>query len=339
MKRWIPPLLLILLCFGYWKFRHWNPPSQPNGATRPNIIFITVDTLRFDHTPFGNYSRSTMPATAEFFRDGINFTRAETVRSSTAPAYSSMLTGLYPYHHGVRNLYIPLHKQVHTLQEALREKGYITAGFVSSFVMMARFSGLSQGFDTYDDLILERVADRDKYERTASSTVDHVEHWLKTAPQSKPFFLFMHFIDPHSPYHPPGAYANKFKSSEQNILDRKDIPNFSYIDPVLNQYQYVDWYDGEIAYLDAQLNRLYSIFSRNKLTQNSWFLFIADHGESLGEHGIYFRHGNGSFEAQSKIPMVWLPPVPLRSTYRPAISDQVVSGVDVVPTVFHDLSP
>jgi arylsulfatase A-like enzyme len=334
MKRWGPLLILILLCFGYWSFLHWRKDSRLTGA---NVIFITVDTLRFDHTPFGRYSRSTMPATAEFFREGINFARAETVRTSTTPAYSSMLTGLYPYRHGVRQLYFPLHQNVRTLQEDLQKRGYLTAGFVSSFVMIGRFSGLNQGFDTYDDLVLERELSRENYERTSKNTVDHVVQWLANVPRRKPFFLFLHFIDPHSPYHPPPPFATQFKSGQEKILERNEIPDNTFVQPVLNQYQYLDWYDGEISYLDSQLDRLYSIFKRDKFIQNSWFLFVADHGESLGDHGIYFQHGNGSLEAQSRIPMVWLPPFSLRSTYKPAIRQEVVSLVDVVPTIFDAL--
>ncbi len=315
------PILLILYCDA-------NPRIRD-----ANVIMITVDTLRYDHTPFGGYHRRTMPSTASFFQNGINFLRAETVRTQTTPAYASMLTGLYPYKTGVRELYAPLHSQIPNLPEELKKHGYQTAAFVSSFVMIGRFSGFNHGFDTYDDFVLERELSRNNYERTAPNTVDHVIPWLKNVRRDKPFFLFLHFIDPHSPYHPPEVYSKQFKSEQHHELERANIPDNALIPGTLDQYQYIDSYDGEIAYLDSQLERLYSIFKQQGFEKNTWFLFAADHGESLGDHGIYFRHGNASWETQSRIPMVWLPPLPLRSTYKSAARKNVVSLVDVTPTI------
>src|SRR5262245_44934889 len=107
-----------------------------SGPERPNFVFITIDTLRADHTPFGGYARKTMPATEAFFQEGVRFLRAQTVRTQTTPAYASMMTGLYPYRHGVRTLFTKLHSDNITMAEMLRDQGYETAAFVSSFVMI-----------------------------------------------------------------------------------------------------------------------------------------------------------------------------------------------------------
>jgi arylsulfatase A-like enzyme len=320
--------ILVLGMFLIWVEKQKKPAMARN---RHNVIFITVDTLRADHTPFLKYSRQTLPNTYAFFQQGINFTAAQTVRTSTTPAYASMLTGLYPYHHGVRNLYFPLNQQVTTLQEVLKKQNILTAGFVSSFAMMDKFSGLKQGFDVYDDFVFTKELNRENYERIASDTIRRVLSWLDAKNQQ--FFLFIHLIDPHGPYHPPNLFRDHFKSSQIKILERGVIPNYQYLPGELNLYRYIDFYDGEILYLDAQLKALYQAFLEKGLIKNSWFLFTADHGESLSEHGRYFEHGFNCYEAESRIPFVWLPPERLRLVYKPAQKEYVVSLVDVVPTV------
>jgi arylsulfatase A-like enzyme len=279
-----------------------------------------------------------MPATANFFRNGVVFEKAETVRTITTPSYASMLSGLYPYHTGVRNLYIPLHNDVDTLQEKLKREGYTTAGIVSSFAMIGKFSGLNQGFDLYDDFVSERELNRDNYERTAKHTVDQALTWLQHNSKKKPFFLFLHFIDPHGPYHPPDPFRTMFHSDKNEELTKAEIPPYQFMEGTFNRFQYEDWYDGEIAYLDSELKRLYNAFEDAGLTQNSWFLFIADHGESMGEHHIYFGHGHNCYESQSRIPMVWMAPSVLRNRYQPSKDSHVVSVVDVVPTALDALN-
>jgi arylsulfatase A-like enzyme len=309
-----------------------RPDIDHSSAQRSNynLVFITVDTLRADHTPFADYGRNTMPATAEFFQDGLNFTRAETVRTSTAPSYASMLSGLYPYHTGVRNNFAQLNHKIDTLPEMLKRSGLITGAFVSSFVMIGRISGFNQGFDLYDDFVLEKEVTRDSYERTAGNTVKHAISWLEKVPKNRRFFLFLHFIDPHGPYHPPAPYNKSFRSMQTRILARDQIPSDQLIGNVIDQNQYIDWYDGEILYLDSQLRNLYK--KLKPLENNSWFLFVADHGESFGERNNFFSHGDSCYAFETKVSMVWLPPVPLRKRYAAKRIQQPVSLVDVTPT-------
>jgi Sulfatase len=192
-----------------------------------------------------------------FFQGGVNFIDAETVRTSTTPGYASMLTGLYPFRHGVRQRYYVLNDAVDTLPEILARQGYTTAGFVSSFVMVGRCSGLQQGFQD-DDKVQERELLRHNYERTASNTVQKVLLWLEKNYRKTPFFLFLHFIDPHGPYHPPDNFKT-FRHSFTKPIKREKIPAYQFMPPLLDLYGYVDLYDGEIAYLDSQLNQLYSL--------------------------------------------------------------------------------
>lgn len=308
------------------------PPARAATVQNPNVIFVTVDTLRFDHTPFGNYSRQTMPNTARFFQHGTNFVRAETVRTATTPAYASMFTGYYPYRHGVRDLYFVLNDQVETLSETLARKGYSTAAFVSSFAMIERFSGFKQGFQVYDDYVSEKELNRENYERSAQNTVKQARKWLeKNQTSGRPFFLFLHFIDPHGPYLPPGPYDTRYRSTQKKAVNKGEISRYQLLPGVLDLYRYIDLYDGEISNLDNQLEVLYETFEKRGLLENTWFLFAADHGESLGERGLYFSHGHHYFAEQSRIPMVLLPPVAHRTKVRKV--DAAVSMVDVYPTI------
>lgn len=269
-----------------------------------------------------------MPATNAFFSEGVRFQRAETPRSLTSPAYASLMTGLYPHHHGVRKLAARLNEQNVTLAEMLREKGYYTAGFISSFVMVGRLSGMGQGFDLYNDTL--QAVRKSSFQRVAEDTVNEVLKWLQIRPKDKPFFLFLHFIDPHGPYSPPDKFVIPFHSSREQILTQDQIPPSQFVPGLLNLFGYVDRYDGEILYLDTQLARLYSAF--DGLQENTWFLFVADHGESLGEHGVYLEHGANCYESQTHIPMALLPPKDLRTRYKSGSRLNPVSLVDIAPT-------
>lgn len=306
-----------------------SAPALPSAKQKPNLVFITVDTLRADHTPFGSYSRSTMPNTAKFFKEGINFTQAATVRSRTVPAYASLLTGMYPYRTGVRDLFYQLHPSFETLPETLTHHGYVTAGFVSSFVMIGKLNHLNQGFHFYEDRIGEKRATVENYERRSDETVHEILKWLKQRPQEKPFFLFLHFIDPHGPYDAPPDYA-KFQSNQKESLERQKIPNYQFRPGVLNKYEYVDQYDAEILFLDHNLSLLYAALS--ELEENTWFVFTADHGETLGERESHFSHGKYCYDSEIQIPMVWLPPVGMRSLYPAQEIRDPVSLVDIYPT-------
>lgn len=335
MKKLLILLLLVLAGAGgaFWFLR--SRQAKQDQTTGPNVIFITVDTLRADHTPFGSYERRTMANTEKFFSNGIRFVQAETVRSRTTPSYDSMLTGLFPYHHGVRDLYDQLNPQITTLQEILKKNGYLTIGFVSSFVMIGRFSGISQGFDFYDDYVDTKQVSRESYERRAEDTLAKTISWLKNRKSNRPFFLFIHLIDPHGPYDPPGTFKTAFHSNRTEVLTKQQIPSYQFFDGQFDRYQYIDRYDGEILYLDQQLGKLYPALEN--LRQNSWILFIGDHGESQGEHQDYFNHGKSCYEAETRIPMVWLPPAGLNPGLTGRAITQPVSVVDVAPTVLDAL--
>jgi arylsulfatase A-like enzyme len=334
-RRFLWLLLLVIPAFFVFRDRFVGNTPDRKPSHRYNLIFITIDTLRADHTPFGGYNRQTMPATADFFRDAINFTGAETPRSTTTPAYSSMFSGLYPYHHGVRDLMLELNPQIETLAEILHREGYVTAGFVSSFAMNGSLSGFNQGFDIYDDYVDEKRPNGIKYERKAGRTIDRAIRWLHNRKNERPFFLFLHLIDPHGPYHPPDPFSKEFHSDQSRLLPPSLIRKYLLLPGEFNLFRYVDSYDGEIKYADSQLKRLYEVLQ--PLRSNTWIVFLADHGESMSEHDIPIGHGHSCFESETRIPYLWLPPLDLKHTYPAGKIADPVSLVDVAPTVYEIL--
>jgi len=234
------------------------------------------------------YPRRTMPAVSAFAKTAVVFDNAVVPRGTTRPSYASMLTGLYPVHHGVRCNSVVLHEDNVTLPELLKGAGYHTAAFVSNGLMDEKLSGINQGFDVY-------VCDEgDGGSRTAKSMIPALLEWLDAGPP-QPFFLFTNFIDPHGPYDPPERFRKRFRSQQTRMLTRDQIPPPIYVEGQLNHFDYVDRYDGDILYTDEFLGRAMAKLKDKGLWDEAFVVFTADHGECMGQHGRYYRH----------YPMVW----------------------------------
>lgn len=226
-----------------------------------SVLLITVDTTRPDRLePYGaeNVATPTMQSLAE---RGVVFEQASAVAPITLVAHTSILSGIYPFEHGVRNngmQYVP--ESVTTLAEALQAEGYRTGAFVSAAVLAKRY-GLDQGFEVYDDDLSERrnLSPRMVADRTAEAVVNASTAWLDTLGPDEKYFMWVHFYDPHASYSPPAPFRDTYR-------DRM--------------------YDGEIAYMDHEIGRmlqhprLLGAGSEGPIT-----LVVGDHGESLGEHG------------------------------------------------------
>lgn len=305
------------------------------GRTLPNIILLTVDTLRADHMALYGYGRDTMPAVEAFAQTAVVFDNAVVPRGSTRPSYASMLTGLYPFRHGVRSNGMVLHQDVTTLAEVLRSVGYHTAGFVSNFVLVGELSGFNQGFDVYDDRIAERELNRSNYERTATNTLKAILQWLETDPR-RPFFLFTNFIDPHGPYHPPERFRRLFRCTEQRTVPADRIPAYQRIEGVTDYFEYVGRYDGEIRYVDRAISILIDQLKSKGLWDDSVVIFTADHGESLGEHGIYFEHHFHVWEETVRVPLAIRLPgsADEEDAARPRRVPALCSPMDLPPTLY-----
>ncbi|MCI0447493.1 sulfatase, partial [bacterium] len=271
------------------------PPLQI--SERFNFILISIDTTRADAIGvYGNEQIKT-PIIDSFARDGTLFRNAVAHVPLTLPSHATLMTGLLPARNGVRDNHgYRLKQTIPTLASLLRDNGYKTAAFVSSVVLDHRF-GLNNGFDTYNDFIQygSQQSVNPQNERIASATAVEAANWLDSN-QQNPYFLFVHFYDPHAKYDPPEPFKSNFSNP----------------------------YFGEIAYVDSQIGVL---LRSVKDLENTVILITSDHGEGLGEHGE-LGHGLFIYDSTIRIPFLMKGP---RIARGKKIAQQV-QLVDVLPT-------
>jgi choline-sulfatase len=281
------------------------------GREKPNVLLITFDTTRADRIGFQSGREGVTPNLDRLASRGAWFETAIASQPLTAPSHASILTGLYPYHHGVRNNGThTLGTDRTTLAEMLKKAGYRTQAIVSSFVLDSRF-GFAQGFDGYDDDLTGGLKPNAVFkEIEASRVAEKALRWLDVQKASEePFFLWLHFYDPHAEYDPPAEIAAKFAQ---------------------------DPYSGEIHYADQQLGRILEELEKQGKLADTLIVFTADHGESLGEHGEK-AHGVFIYDATTRVPLLFAGPGVPRS---PRVGT-LARGVDIVPTIAEllDLDP
>jgi len=280
-----------------------TPDSQSSAS---NVLLVTIDTLRADRLGCYGYRPAVTPVLDSLAARGVRFETAVAHAPLTAPSHASILTGHTPLGHGVRDngAYV-LPAGVRTVAEDFRQAGYRTAGFISGFPLKRRF-GFDRGFDVYDDQLPRgKDARRTAYvERTADRTTDAAIRWLEAASPAgsprKPFFMWVHYFDPHAPYEAPAESMRGVASP----------------------------YDGEIAFVDAQLGRLLRRVDELGKNAPTLVLVTADHGESLGEHGED-THGIFVYDSTIRVPFILAGPgVPAGGVAR-----SVARGIDVAPTL------
>ncbi len=236
-------------------------------AELPSVLLITLDTTRADSLGIES-DRVDTPNLEMLAARGIYFDQAYSVTPTTLPSHTSMLTGLYPADHRIRENGRVVDKKLELLQALLKARGYDTGAFVSGVPLAAQF-GLSRGFDHYDDVFAGDAA-----ERTAAVTTDRAVAWL--GGQTGPQFLWVHYFDPHDPYEPP--------------------------EPFLSQYP-DEPYLGEIAYMDQELGRLITAFEERNQGRAWKIIVVGDHGEGLGDHGEAL-HGNLLYQGTMRVPLI-----------------------------------
>jgi len=291
----------------------------PAAAHPKNVLLITVDTLRADHISCYGYSRRTTPHIDELASQGIRFSRAYTVIPLTGPAHLSLFTSRYPQEHGaVRNGTAPSDERKYpALPQLLRRRGYQTAAFISAWPLTARLTHLDRWFDHYDEN-LNRRYQLFNSSRYAEDVTPPAIDWLKKhSGASKPFFLWVHYFDPHSPYDLRSAYANWPEGSAANPKEDSD------------RSERVRAYDSEIAYTDHHIGLLLKTLDDLGLRGSTLVALLADHGESLGEHD-YVGHGRHLFENIIRIPMIWRVPEAMSGA---KVINTPVSILDVTPTI------
>jgi len=329
------------------------PESRPG---MPNVLLITLDTLRADHVSAYGYSRTTTPNIDRFAMRGVLFEHAFSNASWTLPSHASMLTGRYPHEHGA-DWRQPMNARVPMLSEALAARGYATAAFAANTSYVAPEWGLGRGFSRFDiygasvadDIvrtvfgrrlalnILPRVGYFDiPGRKRATQLNDEFLDWLSGVKQ-RPFFAFLNFLDVHDPYLTGEPYQFKYSPTPA----RGDVINFQFQPdafrrkPTLTSAEIqaeIDAYDGCLAYLDAELGRLMSELARRGLDRNTLVVITADHGESFGNHNL-FGHGNSAYLEVLHVPlvMVWPDHVPAGFRVSPPV------GLDRLPATIAEL--
>jgi len=300
----------------------------------PNIVLITIDTLRADHLGCYGYERNTSPNIDALARRSVLFRTAITPRTKTAPAVASILTGQYPHTHEVRNNRVPLPKKAMTLQEILRDNNYLTAAVLGNYMLKRELSGLSPGFVLYDDRMPNRELNRNLYENTAEQINRSAFNWLEEN-HKKRFFLWIHYQDPHGPYTAPREYQDTFSHHKNQYIpigkvqSYQRLPQIKEDDGKVDAASYRDAYDAEILYCDDSVGKLIAKL-RELVLEDTVIILAADHGESLGEHDYYFGHGKFVYEACSRVPLIIYTPSATKKAVR--IEEQV-NLMNIAPTI------
>ena len=293
---------------------------------KPNIILISLDTLRADHVSCYGYDRLTTPNIDRLASEGTRYLHAYSTAVWTPPAHASMLTGLYPSQHGVVHQK-KLAAETLTIAELLQQNGYQTAGFVNNS-QVGELVGLQKGhedfYEIWRGLNREQLARRAwrkakeelRYsDNGAAETNRLIKNWLtKKNKAGKPFYLFVHYIDAHNPLKAPRPFANRFfdaalqkRVNTKKIWNIADNPLLCYSDDLQLSAEEKDAlraiYDEEICYLDHRLGQLFHWLKQHGYLDDTLLLLTADHGEHLGEHEHY-SHVASVYEPVVHIPMI-----------------------------------
>jgi arylsulfatase A-like enzyme/Flp pilus assembly protein TadD len=281
-------------------------------AEAPNIVFITVDTTRADRMGFLGNRHGLTPNLDVLARQGIVFERAYSQAPLTPVSHATIFTGTYPQFHTVTDFGRPLPALLPYLPDILQKSGYHTAAFIGSLILDPNASvapGFDRGFSFFDaGFHVKRDRDDSRYgtvERRGGEVVAHAISWLNKNHQP-PFFIWVHLYDPHAPYDPPPPYDKRFS----------------------------DPYEGEIAYADASLGKLFSYLRQRGLYEHTLIVMMSDHGESLGAHGESM-HGIFLYDETLRVPLLFKLPAELLARRR--VSSRV-RLVDVAPTLLSMLS-
>jgi arylsulfatase len=317
-----------------------SQPEAPRAAPK-RVLLITVDTLRADHVAdAGSLPEPPMPFVDSLISQGTRFTWALTPVPRTTPALASLLTGRYPHGTGVRVLTDRLDDEVETVGALAQQAGFRTIAVVSNHVLTPA-RGLDRGFDVYDN-----AGDV----RGARETTNAALALSREVAATQKLFLWVHYIDPHVPYHPPPELAERFDPEYQGLYKHYFGPvpgaagNRAYprglgkrravfanpLPEAVNAHVR-RLYAADIRYTDDEIERL--VTGLEERFGDEWLIvFTSDHGESLGEHEFFYDHGDYVYNAGTRVPLAFVPAAPRRSSDRHTV-DSSVSLVDVAPTL------
>ena len=296
-------------------------------SPRPHVLVFLVDTLRADHLGCYGYDRPTSPNIDRFAAGAVRFDHAVAQSSWTRPATASVLTGLYPHHHGARTRNSVLGEDVPYLPEILGSLGYRTLG-VSTNGNAGMDYGFRRGFHHF--MQMRESVRRPGIHVPAWRAVDEALEWLERIGPEDAFFVFLHVTDPHAPYLPPDGYRKQFAPDAPAgpgiLLDNLPGGAGHSTDDLR------DLYDAEIAFVDEHFGRMLDELDRRGFLDDTLVVFVSDHGEEFVDHG---GHGHGAtlYQEQIHVPLIIRLPESLQSASLRSVVDTQVQQIDIVPTI------
>ena len=336
-------VLTAFLLVGLTEADQAEPQFAPP-AHLPNIVLIVVDTLRSDHLGCYGYQRHTSPNIDALAEEGVVFENCYSAASWTFPSFVSFFTGLLPAAHGCTpDEAIPA--RIPLFPEQLAKRGYFCAAVVSNPVLSSKY-GFSRGFDEYDDHSVYREVelgllepgnehfrgDVRASEMITGAAVTRIARRLlhRAAASAKPFFVFVHYFDPHDSYIPPAPYDLKFDPDYNGAMTGSGISRLRGSPPSGRDLQHlIARYDGEIAYEDSLIGELLQQLDQSSASLNTITVLVSDHGEAFAEHGKLL-HGNSPYREEVHVPMIWRWPRVLPNGHRVT---PAVSTIDIAVTL------
>jgi arylsulfatase A-like enzyme/Tfp pilus assembly protein PilF len=285
----------------------WAQSKVPasSASRKPDVILVTIDTLRADHVGCYGYRAAQTPVLDRLCSEGVRADKVFTASPITNTSHASIMTGLYPSRHGVSDFGVPLAAAHVTLAEHLKKNGYHTAAFIGAVILDSNSLaiGFNRGFEHYENFPAETKSKErwERVERRAGAVVAKANAWLESNIAS-PRFLWVHLYDPHDPYEAPEPFRTRFAKAP---------------------------YDGEVAYADFALGKLLATLNRQNRFRDALVVVMADHGEGLGEHGEN-THGIFLYDSTLHIPLIFKLPGNVQAG---KALEQQVSSVDVMPTI------
>jgi arylsulfatase A-like enzyme len=309
--------------------------TLPEGEPTPlGLIFVTVDTMRADYLSCYGHARILTPSFDRVAAGGVLFRQAITQSTTTSPSHASMFTSLYPQDHNVYSNFQALGAAPRTLAELFSGRGFQTFSVVNMRHLNPEVGGLGQGVDTFV---------KSGYFRRAGPTIDYFLDWLDEVGE-KPFYAWIHFADVHTPYQPPPPYNRFYYDDDEHDPGERslrriwpqlpehmsDHPFFQrWLDGITDLEWVYAQYQGAVTYVDDEVGRLLDALEERALLRRTAIVLTSDHGESLGEHEMYFVH-TGLYEVTAHVPLIMYFPGAGRQGVHVR---EVVELVDVFPTV------
>ena len=337
----LPVLFMAICLFGGWKGgqmalgERWAISASPElKRGGMNVLFLVMDTVRADRLSLHAYKRQTTPNLQRIAARGVRFDHAQATAPWTLPSHASMFTGLWPHQTGVSENR-PLDATCPTVAEFLADRGYLTAGFVANTYFCNSWFGLGRGFFHYEDFYDEDLAvsvsetlrssalgrgvvslahlpaEGGRARKTAAQINRDFLDWLSEQDNGRPFFVFLNYFDAHAPYIVPGGcdrhFGRRAETPAELALLRDWESRVKQKVPEGEATLVSDAYDDCIGYLDSQIGRLMEELESRGLLDNTLVVITSDHGEELGEHGL-FGHGRSLYSQEVHVPLVIIAP-------------------------------